>query len=108
MKETEQKLYECPECHLKYKDKEWADKCEAWCKKYKSCNLDIIEHAQIRSERTIQVRATTPLYAWHISRGSAGSKSELFGIMTTKTEKYGFGGQHRIRTCDLCDVSAAL
>ena len=53
MKETEQKLYECPECHLKYKDKEWADKCEAWCKKYKSCNLDIIEHAQIRSERTI-------------------------------------------------------
>jgi hypothetical protein len=45
MEETEQKLYECPECKLKYKDKEWAEKCEEWCKTYKSCNLDIITHA---------------------------------------------------------------
>ena len=45
--DKQQKLYECPECHLKYKDKEWAVKCEAWCKEYKSCNLDIIKHAKI-------------------------------------------------------------
>ena len=39
------KLYQCEECGLKYDDKEWAEKCEAWCKKYKSCNLEIIDHA---------------------------------------------------------------
>jgi hypothetical protein len=35
----------CEECKLKYKDKEWAEKCESWCKKYKSCNLEITKHA---------------------------------------------------------------
>lgn len=46
-------LYQCEECGLKYADdstssitgKEWAEKCEAWCKEHKSCNLEIIEHA---------------------------------------------------------------
>lgn len=38
-------LYQCPECGLYYKEKEWAEKCEAWCRKYKSCNLEIIKHA---------------------------------------------------------------
>lgn len=38
-------LYKCEECGLKYTNKEWAEKCEAWCKKYKSCNLEIIDHA---------------------------------------------------------------
>jgi hypothetical protein len=28
-----------------YQDKDWAEKCEAWCRKYKSCNLEIITHA---------------------------------------------------------------
>lgn len=41
----DKKLYQCEECSLKYSDKEWAEKCEAWCKKYKSCNLEIIDHA---------------------------------------------------------------
>lgn len=36
----------CPECKLEYEDKEWRDKCEAFCKKFKSCNLDIISHAK--------------------------------------------------------------
>ena len=45
MEEKEQKLYECLECHLKYKDKERAEKCEAWCKEHHSCNLEITEHA---------------------------------------------------------------
>ena len=39
------KRYQCEECFLRYADKEWAKKCEAWCKKYKSCNLEIIDHA---------------------------------------------------------------
>ncbi|MDO8513035.1 MAG: hypothetical protein Q7S37_00840 [bacterium] len=38
-------LYECPECHLLYKEKEWMNKCEAWCKEHHSCNLEIIAHA---------------------------------------------------------------
>ena len=38
-------LYQCEECGLRYAEKEWAEKCEAWCKKYKSCNLEIIEYA---------------------------------------------------------------
>jgi len=39
-------LYICAECRLHYKDKEWAEKCEKWCKKHKSCNLEIIDHAE--------------------------------------------------------------
>lgn len=40
------KTFVCPECKLEYDDKEWKDKCEAFCKKFKSCNLDIISHAR--------------------------------------------------------------
>ncbi|MEX0932011.1 MAG: low molecular weight phosphatase family protein [Candidatus Saccharimonadales bacterium] len=45
MNQNNQKLYECPECHLKYRQKEWAQKCKAWCKKHRSCNLEITAHA---------------------------------------------------------------
>ena len=38
-------LYQCQECSLKYESKEWAEKCEAWCREYQSCNLEIITHA---------------------------------------------------------------
>lgn len=38
-------LYKCPECGFEYKEKEWAEKCEAWCKKHKSCNLEITKYA---------------------------------------------------------------
>ncbi|HIH08497.1 MAG: hypothetical protein J4224_03105 [Candidatus Diapherotrites archaeon] len=37
--------FQCEECKLKYKEKSWAEKCEAWCKAHKSCNLEIIRHA---------------------------------------------------------------
>lgn len=43
--------YKCSECGLKYKEKEWAEKCETWCKKYKSCNLEIIKHAINKSKK---------------------------------------------------------
>lgn len=39
------KLYKCPECGLEYKEKEWAEKCQVWCRKNKSCNLEITRHA---------------------------------------------------------------
>lgn len=38
-------LYKCTECGFEYKEKKWAKKCAAWCKKYKSCNLEIIKYA---------------------------------------------------------------
>lgn len=37
--------YQCKECKLVYKDKNWAEKCEEWCKKNRSCNLEITKHA---------------------------------------------------------------
>ncbi len=37
--------YICPECNFAYKEKETAAKCEAWCKEYKSCNVEITKHA---------------------------------------------------------------
>lgn len=37
--------YICEICHFAYEDEEWAKKCEEYCKKYKSCNLDITKHA---------------------------------------------------------------
>lgn len=39
-------LFQCPRCKLHYRDKKWANKCEAWCQKNKSCNIEIISHAE--------------------------------------------------------------
>jgi len=44
--EKKDKIYFiCEMCDMVYDSKELAQKCEDWCKKYKSCNLDIIKHA---------------------------------------------------------------
>lgn len=40
-----QRLWFCEECGLSYREKGWAEKCEAWCKKHKSCNLEITKYA---------------------------------------------------------------
>jgi len=37
--------YRCNECLLYYPDKKMAEKCEKWCKKHKSCNLEITKYA---------------------------------------------------------------
>ena len=37
--------YVCEECNLAYKDKVTAKKCEDFCRKYKSCNIEITKHA---------------------------------------------------------------
>jgi len=39
------KKYKCKECGFYYKTKSLAEKCEEWCKKYKSCNLEITKHS---------------------------------------------------------------
>lgn len=40
------KLYfQCEECKFLYSDREWAEKCEAWCKEHDSCNVEITGHA---------------------------------------------------------------
>jgi len=44
--QNERILYQCEECKLLYKEREIAEKCEAWCKEHKSCNLDIIKYAE--------------------------------------------------------------
>ena len=37
--------YLCEACEFVYKEKELAEKCQAWCEKYKSCNIKITKHA---------------------------------------------------------------
>lgn len=45
IKQEQKELYQCEECGFKYEEKGWAEKCEAWCKEHKSCNLEITSHA---------------------------------------------------------------
>lgn len=49
------KLSQCKECGLWYSVKIWATKCEAWCKKHNSCNLEITVHA-IKSKKPSSTR----------------------------------------------------
>ena len=44
--EKNKKLLQCPECGFHYTDKDWAEKCEAWCREHKSCNIEITAHAE--------------------------------------------------------------
>ena len=37
--------YICEECNFAYSDKDTAKKCEDYCKKYKSCSLEITKKA---------------------------------------------------------------
>jgi len=39
------KYYICEECGFAYMDKETAQKCEDWCNKHHSCNLEITKSA---------------------------------------------------------------
>ena len=39
------KVYQCEECKFFYENKKIAEKCQKWCKKNKSCNLEIIKYA---------------------------------------------------------------
>lgn len=39
------KCYYCEECELAYQDEKKACECEDWCKKHKSCNIEITKYA---------------------------------------------------------------
>jgi len=39
------KNFICEECGFAYKEKEWVEKCEKWCKEHHSCNIEITKHA---------------------------------------------------------------
>lgn len=39
------KHFQCNECKFIYKDRKWAEKCQSWCSKNYSCNIDIIKYA---------------------------------------------------------------
>ena len=39
------KYYICEICKFAYESREWAEKCENFCKEYNSCSLEITKHA---------------------------------------------------------------
>lgn len=43
---TDKPQYQCEECGFVYDEREWAEKCEAWCREHQTCNLEIIQHGQ--------------------------------------------------------------
>ena len=43
---SNKELYQCEECGFHYENREWAEKCEAWCREHKSCNIEITAHAE--------------------------------------------------------------
>jgi len=45
IKKNSKKYYECEACNMYYESREMAQKCEDFCNKYKSCDLEIIKHA---------------------------------------------------------------
>lgn len=49
---SKNKLYQCPECGLHYRDAATANQCQAWCSKYKSCNLDIAKSSVEAQQKT--------------------------------------------------------
>lgn len=46
LNKNNQNLYKCEECGFDYKDKEWAEKCEDWCREHHTCNIEIIKQSE--------------------------------------------------------------
>ena len=44
-KKESRSFYQCEECGFWYKEQELAEKCEEWCRKHQSCNLEITKFA---------------------------------------------------------------
>ena len=45
LKINNDKYYYCEICKLVYRQKKYAKKCKDWCKKNKSCSLEITRHS---------------------------------------------------------------
>ena len=50
LNENNRILYQCEECGFRYIEREWAEKCEAWCREHKSCNIEITANAEENKE----------------------------------------------------------
>ncbi len=56
---SDKNYFQCEECGFQYAEKEWADKCEAWCKEHHSCNIEITAHA-IRDKNDEEPKSVEP------------------------------------------------
>lgn len=45
IEKNSKKYFVCEECSFAYESKDWAEKCENWCREHHSCNVDITKHA---------------------------------------------------------------
>ena len=45
LKKDERTYYRCEVCGFAYREHKIAERCEAWCREHKSCNLEIIKQA---------------------------------------------------------------
>jgi hypothetical protein len=45
IKKDNKVYFQCEECGFVYENREWAEKCENWCKEYHSCNIEITKRA---------------------------------------------------------------
>jgi len=35
----------CEDCELVYESRDWAERCEAWCRENDTCNIEITRHS---------------------------------------------------------------
>src|SRR3989338_5632712 len=53
IQKDDKELYQCEECGFHYEGREWAEKCEAWCREHKSCNIEITAHAEENKQKKV-------------------------------------------------------
>ncbi len=46
MVKKENESYKCEECGFHYNDRKWAERCQKWCIRHKSCNIEITAHSK--------------------------------------------------------------
>jgi len=45
IKKNDKTYYICEECNFAYNEREWAQKCETFCREKRSCSIEITKHA---------------------------------------------------------------
>ena len=45
VKKGKQILFRCDACGMLFREREWAEKCQAWCETHEgTCNMEYIQH----------------------------------------------------------------
>ncbi len=83
-----QNLYQCKECGLNYRNKEFANKCEAWCKEYKTCNVEITAQAEENKLNALEKRCDEYLNNWKRER------ADFLNYKKDEMERIGFLGKY--------------